>query len=59
MRLGSVYEFLCLCGRQFSLEQPAEITCPECGRHLVVCWNELHDDRKADVSDPVEITIAR
>lgn len=59
MRLRSVYEFLCLCGRQFSLQQPEEIICPDCGRQLVVCWNELQDSKKADISDPVESTIAR
>jgi Zn finger protein HypA/HybF involved in hydrogenase expression len=56
MRLRSVYELVCLCGRQFCLEQPEEIKCPDCGRRLVVCWNELHDGKDAEI-DSVEITI--
>ena len=47
MRLRSVYEFVCLCGRQFCLEQPDEITCLDCGRHLMVCWSELQDGKAA------------
>ncbi len=58
MRLRSVYEFLCLWGHQFCVEQPVEIRCPDCGRHLVVCWNEPQDSKRAEVTLPVEITIA-
>jgi hypothetical protein len=40
MRTRSLYDFLRPCGWQFSIEVPEEISCPECGGLLVVCWNE-------------------
>lgn len=32
---GPMYEFVCLCGHHFEVEDPADRCCPECGRSLL------------------------
>jgi DNA-directed RNA polymerase subunit RPC12/RpoP len=34
----SLYEFTCICGRLFRIEQAAYLSCPVCGRLLIVQW---------------------
>ncbi len=34
----SVYEFACICGQHFEVEDPHHLVCPRCGRSLVVEW---------------------
>jgi DNA-directed RNA polymerase subunit RPC12/RpoP len=38
MMRNSVYEFACICGQHFEVEDPHEFLCPRCGRALVVEW---------------------
>jgi predicted RNA-binding Zn-ribbon protein involved in translation (DUF1610 family) len=40
MEPHSFFEFDCICGRMFRLEYPLSFLCPQCGRLLVVAWNE-------------------
>jgi hypothetical protein len=35
---NSVYEFACICGQHFEVEDPHDLFCPRCGRALVVEW---------------------
>ena len=37
---NSLYEFACICGQHFAVEDPHEFLCPRCGRALVVEWRE-------------------
>jgi hypothetical protein len=37
---NSVYEFACICGQHFEVEDPLDLLCPRCGRALVVEWRE-------------------
>ena len=38
MPMHSVYEFTCVCGRNFQTDEPHDLQCPGCGRGLVVEW---------------------
>jgi DNA-directed RNA polymerase subunit RPC12/RpoP len=38
MPIHPVYEFTCICGRNFQTDDPTEIQCPDCGRALVIEW---------------------
>ena len=40
---NSVYEFACICGQHFEVEDPGELVCPRCGRAAVVEWAPLVD----------------
>ncbi len=40
---NSVYEFACICGQHFEVEDPGELMCPRCGRAAVVEWAPLVD----------------
>jgi DNA-directed RNA polymerase subunit RPC12/RpoP len=40
--MHSVYEFTCICGRNFQTDDPADIRCPDCGRALVLEWSPTH-----------------
>jgi DNA-directed RNA polymerase subunit RPC12/RpoP len=42
MAIHSVYEFTCICGRNFQTENPADIHCPDCGRALVLEWRPAY-----------------
>jgi len=42
MPTHSIYEFTCLCGRNFQTDDPSEIRCPDCGRALVLEWRPTH-----------------
>jgi hypothetical protein len=35
---NSVYEFACICGQHFEVEDPLDLLCPRCGRALVIEW---------------------
>ena len=34
----AVYEFTCICGQHFEVDDPVERCCPTCARSLVVDW---------------------
>jgi DNA-directed RNA polymerase subunit RPC12/RpoP len=42
MPTHSIYEFTCICGRNFQTDDPSDIRCPDCGRALVLEWRPAH-----------------
>ncbi len=47
---NSVYEFACICGQHFEVEDPGELMCPRCGRAAVVEWAPLVDRDLGDTA---------
>ena len=41
MPIHSVYEFTCICGRNFQTDDPHDHHCPDCGRAVVIEWRDV------------------
>jgi hypothetical protein len=51
MPIHSVYEFTCICGRNFQTDDPHDHHCPDCGRAVVIEWRDITQLQSAASSE--------